>query len=1401
MTQLEKLYLDETEIVGRLSSFSKLIRLEELFLRNTGVQGELSSLRKLRKLQKLYLGNTKVAGELSGLEKMTQLKYLELSNAKVAGDLSSLQGLSQLHGVFLSHTKVTGDLSGLQNLTQLKQFFLSGTDIVGDLSGLQGMLQLERIDLDNTQIGGDISSLQRIQMLHYLILDNTKVSGNVSCLHSLSRLEHLGLENTKVGGNLLSLHAFTRLRELMLSNTPITGELSNLQTCSQLQVLDLSGSYVAGDLSSLRSFQAQHLETLVLSNTEVQGDLSSLQTMTQLKVLDLGNSKVAGDLRGLRTITELTALDLTSTKVAGDLSHLKTAAQLRFLDLANTKVAGNLSSLHQLTELEKLYLDSTEVVGDLSSLQTLSELQELFLSSTEAAGDLSNLQKIKYLEYLVLDNTKVSGDLSGLQTMAFLESLDLRGTAISGDVSSLKTLTQLQHLYLANTEVVGDLSVILHWHHIKTVDLSHTSVSGQLTAHWRGHALELRTFKLSHSQAKFVPTNEDLLELRVYYTSSGPDFLSKAVLPQLNVLELSGCPLHSQIGDLLLPLSACPVLTSIKAANCGLFGVLPSLKLASAQVDGITWTTWESPLLQSLLTWDLSSNKLDHVEAIPGNVQVLMLAGNPALSFADGVLRKAVTAGVFLDLQNVTLTNSTEIEELLEERALTKTPELFSVNLEGGYSCYSIMSKSLHITPEKLLPQDLCRCSPGFEGTAVNCKKCPGNTFKRSYSGICKTCPEGSEPEGGISCRCTFGDMVERAGVYSCPECRAGQASNGTSDEIHSDHKSENCIPCHNSHLVCADPGMLLWLAPPEEGFARLKVNDTLALPCLPPKKSRCNSTSGKGSAHPECAKGYRGILCSDCAAHHYLSNKICEPCRSGDMLPDHWQVAVAISAALALAAPFALVFLTLALVWVRHKPRWPAIGPWKDQLLIQAPILLQTCQLWAVLALLMKGEGQQGDAILPNWDLPYIEVLQFSVASLKGALNLQCKFDGAMIRLGFGLMAPVAPVLVVLCCLGMEAIDHGFGIAAALKALTLFYVGGASSTFKLLSCQRVDGERVSLPNEFAFRKWLPHLRCHDPSLSLVDTMGYVSAFCYGVLVPCALAYLYARQHLALLPGKMMMAPSVKDGNDGALEIRLAELSSCSWEKMLVKDQEGTLKRRLVAASAAHIAVLIRGRALVQLKDGAAIVKPSAGASGRSTEAHTSGGSNEQLQVGDVLNFMGAELDTKGTIKCRELAEAMMDRCLLEEAEASERALAGSKNILFKYARCRSIYMEIIQKLVAVALVSVVGSENGLEMSLTIILLMAAASAMVQPFLLPQVNVLQCGCFLCLAFAALSFSYQNAWLSRVALAAPFLLSAVLALRPDSTEGLAARIWQQLKETTDLEDGKPVEVIAETYAFL
>lgn len=88
--------------------------------------------------------------------------------------------------------------------------------------------------------------------------------------------------------------------------------------------------------------------------------------------------------------------------------------------------------------------------------------------------------------------------------------------------------------------------------------------------------------------------------------------------------------------------------------------------------------------------------------------------------------------------------------------------------------------------------------------------------------------------------------------------------------------------------------------------------------------------------------------------------------------------------------------------------------------------------------------------------------------------------------------------------------------------------------------------------------------------------------------------------------------------------------------------------------------------------------------------------------------------------KSRDLSEALMDRCLLEEAESSERALAGAKQILFKYARCQSFHLEIIQKLVAVGLVSVVNSDDGLQLCVAFTLLMAAATFMVQPYFHPQ---------------------------------------------------------------------------------
>ena len=148
--------------------------------------------------------------------------------------------------------------------------------------------------------------------------------------------------------------------------------------------------------------------------------------------------------------------------------------------------------------------------------------------------------------------------------------------------------------------------------------------------------------------------------------------------------------------------------------------------------------------------------------------------------------------------------------------------------------------------------------------------------------------------------------------------------------------------------------------------------------------------------------------------------------------------------------------------------------------------------QLWPVLAILATKTGNSGtdqdkDTIQEHkegneevgfasafWEVPYVQALQLSISSLKGAFNLQCKFearwikvqkmniylicslfftfsyiflerfseskihfteDGAMVRFISALVAPVVPLTVMLCCMLLELLKPGSGINAGLQA------------------------------------------------------------------------------------------------------------------------------------------------------------------------------------------------------------------------------------------------------------------------------------------------------------------------------------------------------------------------------
>ena len=197
---------------------------------------------------------------------------------------------------------------------------------------------------------------------------------------------------------------------------------------------------------------------------------------------------------------------------------------------------------------------------------------------------------------------------------------------------------------------------------------------------------------------------------------------------------------------------------------------------------------------------------------------------------------------------------------------------------------------------------------------------------------------------------------------------------------------------------------------------------------CLPPEQ-RCHSVHSSKLSKSECADGYVGVMCMDCAWNFYAAGRACKECQDYDLeFPNPW-----------LFAPVIVIVIVVLALWLwRRRNTEPEVQQvrcksffteLKEQIQAQGPILLQHCrwamstlsfcvlhfsdyfytisfnleiffvdfiflsklqgQLWGVLAALRKTTDASS-----SWEIPYIETLQFSLSSLKGALNLQCKFE-----------------------------------------------------------------------------------------------------------------------------------------------------------------------------------------------------------------------------------------------------------------------------------------------------------------------------------------------------------------------------------------------------------------------
>lgn len=300
----------------------------------------------------------------------------------------------------------------------------------------------------------------------------------------------------------------------------------------------------------------------------------------------------------LGELPKLKSLNLASTDVSGDLGALSGSKSLQMIRLQNTKITGNLEALRKATNLQRLSLDHTRVTGDLKALENATALTRLRLPQTKVAGDLKALRNAEGLREINLPGTQVTGNLASLRDLFerdTMDFLDLREAKVSGDLVNLRG-SSFVHVDLSKCRIWGDIRHVDR-SYLEHLDLSQTQVSGK--------------FHETYGREGTYNANLKFLDISSTF--------------------VKGSISASRMYDL----------RTFKAAGCELHGTLPAAGFPS------------------LVTLDLTSNKVSSVEDVPGRCRTLILAGNPNMSFATGVLRRGVERAVYIDLRNVSYTNGT----------------------------------------------------------------------------------------------------------------------------------------------------------------------------------------------------------------------------------------------------------------------------------------------------------------------------------------------------------------------------------------------------------------------------------------------------------------------------------------------------------------------------------------------------------------------------------------------------------------------------------------------------------------------------------------------------------------------------------------------------------------------
>ncbi|CEL98614.1 unnamed protein product [Vitrella brassicaformis CCMP3155] len=924
---------------------------------------------RLRHVVCFYAYHLPMQGSLADdIARVTSLRAIVLfevhgMNGPLPATIGELPYLKSLY-LWSMNSKTTGPIPpSITNLSRLEALELTRTDLSGPIPEDIGRLRRLRVlnIWGNKRMEGPFpAGVTSCRNLTRLDLHSIGLLGSLpDDLGDLSRLQVLNLRGNSLSGELpQSLVQLSQLRRLDLYENNFIGSLPDgLGTkMDSLQKLGVSRNNFSGPLPSSLG-DARSLTRLAMREAGLSGSISSeLGQLVRLRQLHLGVNQLSGPIPSeLGLLVNLRELSLKGNQLSGALPDtLSGWKSIEYLNLRNNKFIGTLDPLSNLTSLRQLWIGENSVspdgkdvcnkfAGTLEPLSDLTSLRRLWVGNNSFEGHLPvGFSAFKNLSRITADNNRLVG---------FVEH-SLRGRGYE----SLHWL-QVDHNRL-NGSV--DLSVFPK---LENARLDHnliTRVTGSIPQ-------SLRSLDLSDNLLTTLPEGfHSMPNLEKLYLAN--NHISQ--WPNLYELDVSNNPINVDVTEFFMPLKWQNNLVVLDASNCDLYGAmrceafltfprrllghaaevgdslderesvtafrhLGSISLSNNNITAIaTFQAFESPLYHV----DIRNNSLRRVgrpdSRLPSS-DYARFTQNPDLRSeqtdvcisltpiekCNDLRRSSGAHQSFIRCPSLTAYDDPRVTPLVPD------PQGYVVRtLENGeerFECTEFCSVHNRLEVDYTFASDaLCRCLPGYEGTGINCTKCPPDTYSNREIGTqtCKQCPDdaGSE-EGSPACYCRLG---HQRGEEPCEPCTAGSIGvrKGGADGSRIAWICQDCLP----GLDCSVP--VNYNASVLPGFFQLTVqlqsagsshNATrevttygarltslpIVTPC--PLPSACIGTN-KTNGLNICSEGHEGFVCSRCKAG-FSRQTPQQPCTECAPL---WQIAV-VNVLLLVATLMAIFILT----------------------------------------------------------------------------------------------------------------------------------------------------------------------------------------------------------------------------------------------------------------------------------------------------------------------------------------------------------------------------------------------------------------------------------------------------------------------------------------------------------